>query len=76
MDGHLNKIMKDIHATCVQYGAREDGTVDYVSGANIAGFVKVADAILDQGSCNPKFICAVFNCRSCIQQFCLAFFEP
>jgi len=49
VDGHLNKIMKDIHEACVQYGTREDGTVDYVGGANIAGFVKVADAMLDQG---------------------------
>ncbi len=41
--------MKDIHSACVQYGTREDGSVDYVGGANIAGFVKVADAMLDQG---------------------------
>jgi glutamate dehydrogenase (NADP+) len=33
----------------VKYGAREDGTSDYVKGANLAGFVKVADAMLDQG---------------------------
>ena len=49
VDGHLNRIMKDIHAQCVQYGRREDGSVDYVQGANIAGFVKVADAMIDQG---------------------------
>ena len=49
VDGHLHRIMKDIHAACVKYGTREDGTVDYVGGANIAGFVKVADAMLDQG---------------------------
>ena len=49
VDGHLNRIMKDIHAACVKYGTREDGSVDYVGGANIAGFVKVADAMLDQG---------------------------
>ena len=49
VDGHLHKIMKDIHASCVKYGMQEDGNVDYVSGANVAGFVKVADAMLDQG---------------------------
>ena len=49
VDGHLNRIMKDIHAACVKYGTREDGSVDYVVGANIAGFVKVADAMMDQG---------------------------
>ena len=49
VDGHLNRIMKDIHAQCVQYGRREDGSVDYVQGANIAGFVKVADAMIDRG---------------------------
>jgi glutamate dehydrogenase (NADP+) len=41
--------MKDIHVQCVSYGANDDGSVDYVRGANIAGFVKVADAMLDQG---------------------------
>jgi glutamate dehydrogenase (NADP+) len=41
--------MKDIHASCVAYGKREDGTIDYVKGANIAGFVKVADSMIDQG---------------------------
>jgi glutamate dehydrogenase (NADP+) len=49
VDGHLHRIMKDIHASCVKYGMQEDGNVDYVSGANVAGFVKVADAMLDQG---------------------------
>lgn len=49
VDGHLHKIMKDIHASCVKYGMQEDGNVNYVSGANVAGFVKVADAMLDQG---------------------------
>ena len=49
VDGKLHQIMKDIHAQCVAYGTDEDGTVDYVRGANIAGFVKVADAMLDQG---------------------------
>jgi len=49
VDGHLGRIMTDIHASCVKYGTKEDGSVDYVQGANIAGFVKVADAMLDQG---------------------------
>ena len=49
VDSRLHTIMKDIHAACVKYGTREDGSVDYVGGANIAGFVKVADAMLDQG---------------------------
>ena len=49
VDAKLHHIMKDIHAQCVAYGKREDGTVDYVRGANIAGFVKVADSMLDQG---------------------------
>jgi glutamate dehydrogenase (NADP+) len=40
--------MKNIHAACVKYGA-EGKSVNYVKGANIAGFVKVADAMLDQG---------------------------
>ena len=41
--------MSDIHASCVKYGTLPDGTVDYVRGANTAGFIKVADAMLDQG---------------------------
>ena len=45
----LTKIMSDIHDSCVKYGKRPDGYVDYVKGANIAGFVKVADAMLAQG---------------------------
>ena len=49
VDGKLHQIMKDIHAQCLEYGTDEDGTVDYVRGANIAGFVKVAGAMLDQG---------------------------
>ena len=49
VDGKVHKIMKDIHSQCVEYGTDEDGTVDYVRGANIAGFVKVAGAMLDQG---------------------------
>ncbi|NPA68021.1 MAG: NADP-specific glutamate dehydrogenase [Chlorobi bacterium] len=49
VDEKLHRIMKDIHDACVKYGACEDGYVDYVKGANIAGFVKVADAMLAQG---------------------------
>ncbi len=49
VDRILKKIMTDIHASCVKYGTQEDGYVDYVRGANIAGFVKVADAMLAQG---------------------------
>lgn len=49
VDEKLKGIMLNIHAACVKYGAHEDGYVDYVKGANIAGFVKVADAMLAQG---------------------------
>ena len=49
VDEKLHQIMNDIHASCVAYGTQEDGYVDYVKGANVAGFVKVADAMLDQG---------------------------
>jgi len=49
VDRRLHDIMVGIHETCVQHGRREDGTVNYVDGANIAGFVKVADAMLAQG---------------------------
>jgi glutamate dehydrogenase (NADP+) len=49
VDGRLRGIMDEIHEQCVQYGTEEDGFIDYVKGANIAGFVKVADAMLAQG---------------------------
>ena len=49
VDKKLHEIMYDIHNACVEYGKQEDGFVDYVKGANIAGFVKVADAMLAQG---------------------------
>ena len=49
VDQYLRRIMQDIHAACVKYGTREDGTVNYVKGANIAGFIKVAGAMSDQG---------------------------
>nr|WP_321227426.1 NADP-specific glutamate dehydrogenase [uncultured Psychroserpens sp.] len=49
VDEKLKRIMDDIHASCVEYGTRSDGYVDYVKGANVAGFVKIADAMLAQG---------------------------
>ncbi|WP_024867641.1 NADP-specific glutamate dehydrogenase [Pseudoxanthomonas suwonensis] len=49
VDERLHAIMKDIHGNCVRHGRRRDGSVNYVDGANISGFVKVADAMLAQG---------------------------
>ena len=49
VDQKLQNIMLDIHKQCVNFGTQEDGYIDYVKGANIAGFVKVADAMIDQG---------------------------
>ncbi|RZJ69406.1 MAG: glutamate dehydrogenase, partial [Flavobacterium sp.] len=49
VDERLKKIMADIHESCLKYGTEEGGFIDYVKGANIAGFVKVADAMLGQG---------------------------
>ncbi len=49
VDQRLRTIMFDIHEACLHYGLREDRTISYVTGANVAGFVKVADAILQQG---------------------------
>lgn len=49
VDERLHNIMKSIHEQCIKYGKSEDGSINYVKGANIAGFVKVADAMLDQG---------------------------
>ena len=51
VDARLLKIMQDIHEACVKYGKNADGSVDYVRGANVAGFVKVADAMISQGVC-------------------------
>ena len=48
VDGKLKEIMSDIHTSCIKYGASKD-EINYVKGANIAGFVKVADAMLAQG---------------------------
>jgi len=50
VDKKLFTIMQDIHEACVKYGTDKDGHIDYVKGANIAGFVKVADAMLAQGA--------------------------
>ena len=49
VDKRLHDIMIKIHAACVKYGEKPDGSVDYVRGANIAGFIKVADAMCEQG---------------------------
>ncbi|WP_282165707.1 NADP-specific glutamate dehydrogenase [Cellulophaga baltica] len=49
VDGRLKDIMSDIHDSCIEYGKDENGYCNYVKGANIAGFVKVADAMLAQG---------------------------
>ena len=49
VDAHLHRIMSDIHASCIKYGKEEDGYINYVKGANIAGFIKVAGAMVDQG---------------------------
>lgn len=49
VDARLLDIMRDIHDACIEYGTRTDGTVSYQDGANIAGFVKVADAMMAQG---------------------------
>jgi glutamate dehydrogenase (NADP+) len=49
VDGRLHEIMGNIHKQCVKHGKRPDGYIDYVKGANIAGFLKVANAMLDMG---------------------------
>jgi glutamate dehydrogenase (NADP+) len=49
VDARLLQIMRSIHEACVQHGRKADGSVSYVDGANVAGFVKVADAMLAQG---------------------------
>ena len=49
VDAKLHAIMVDIHTSCVAYGSDGNGYTNYVKGANVAGFVKVADAMLDQG---------------------------
>ena len=49
VENRLQQIMQHIHALCLQYGQNEDGKVDYMKGANIGGFVRVAEAMLAQG---------------------------
>ncbi|HMN80810.1 MAG TPA: NADP-specific glutamate dehydrogenase [Burkholderiaceae bacterium] len=49
VDGRLYDIMRSIHEACLEHGRRADGSISYVDGANVAGFVKVADAMLAQG---------------------------
>jgi glutamate dehydrogenase/leucine dehydrogenase len=49
VDEKLQTIMKNIHKTCVKYGTKENGFINYVDGANIGGFVKVANAMIAQG---------------------------
>jgi len=49
VDARLLEIMQNIHSVCVQHGTRADASVSYINGANIAGFAKVADAMLAQG---------------------------
>ena len=49
VDARLHTIMADIHAACLKYGTEEDGYINYVKGANIAGFMKVANSMVEQG---------------------------
>jgi glutamate dehydrogenase/leucine dehydrogenase len=49
VDARLQGIMTNIHATCVKYGKKENGFINYVDGANVGGFVKVANAMIAQG---------------------------
>ena len=51
VDEKLHTIMRDIHEQCVKYGRQADGYINYMKGANIAGFMKVADAMMGQGVC-------------------------
>ncbi len=49
VDNYLKRIMNDIHENCVKYGTQADGYINYVKGANVAGFMKVAKAMMAQG---------------------------
>lgn len=49
VDTRLHQIMSDIHTQCVKYGTERDGYINYMKGANIAGFMKVARAMMAQG---------------------------
>ncbi len=50
VDAQLQTIMKRIHEQCVEYGSEADGSINYVKGANLGGFVKVAEAMLAYGA--------------------------
>ena len=54
VDARLLQIMQGIHAACLKYGKRADGSVSYIGGANVAGFVKVADAMLARRGLTPR----------------------
>ena len=49
VDAKLHQIMSEIHAQCVRYGRESDGYINYMKGANVAGFLKVAKAMMAQG---------------------------
>ena len=49
VDDRLHQIMSDVHDQCVRYGRQPDGTINFVRGANVAGFMKVAHAMMAQG---------------------------
>ena len=49
VDNKLKSIMENIHSQCVKYGTQADGYVNYVKGANVSGFMKVATAMMEQG---------------------------
>ena len=49
VDAKLHQIMRSIHEACVSNGKQADGSIDYVKGANVAGFLKVANAMIDLG---------------------------
>ena len=49
VDNYLHRIMDDIHENCVKYGTEANGYINYVKGANVAGFMKVAKAMMAQG---------------------------
>ena len=49
VDSKLHNIMNEIHANCVKYGTHADGYINYVPGSNVAGFLKVAKAMMAQG---------------------------
>ena len=51
VDERLHFMMDSIHDNCVKYGTEKDGYINYVKGANIAGFIKVADSMIELGVC-------------------------